>query len=188
MLRLRVFGKVAEPKVCKPDRLCHKKNVASRIEQRELHSLNAKQRGLERSELVTSGRGRRGRHTLAGSWGQKSLPLRHGKIVSVVRGFNAAQEVPNTDGRKAELYFAMSSFLRLGDKHNDVGIILHVDEKQDSGLFIAEPSDSVFAGRMRLAGGYKRKGYLDQDFIRLLGFRGKGKPGEDGQEHKNAQE
>lgn len=164
------------------------KNVASRIEQRELHSLNAKRRELERSELVTSGRGRRWRHTLAGSCGQKGLPLRQGKIVSVVRGFNAAQEVLNTDGRKAELYFAMSSFLGFGDKHNDVGMILHVDEKQDSGLFIAEPSDSVFAGRMRLAGGYKRKGYLHQDFIRLLGFRGKGKPDEDGHEHKNAQE
>lgn len=109
-------------------------------------------------------------------------------MVSVVRGFNAAQEVLNTDGRKAELYFAMSGFLRLGDKHNDVGMILDVDEKQDSGLFIAEASDSVFAGGMRLAGGYKRKGYLHLDLIRLLGFRGKGKPGENSQEHKNAQE
>lgn len=162
--------------------------MASRIEQRELRSRDAKQRGRKRSELVTSGRGRSGRHTLAGSGGQKSPGLRHGKIVSVVRGFNAAQDVLNTDGRKTEMYFAMSSFLRLGDKHNDVGMIHHVNEKQDSGLFIAEPSDSVFAGRMRLAGGYKRKGYLHQDFIRLLGFRGKGKPGEDGQEHKNAQE
>ena len=164
------------------------KNMASWAEQRELLCLDAHQRGLRNCELVASRRGRRRRHTLAWSCGQKSLSLRNGEIVSVVRSFNAAQEVLNTDGRKGELNFAMSSFLRLGDKHNQVGMILDIDEKQNARLLIAQASDSVFACRMRLTGGYERKGYLHQDLIRLLGFRGKGKAGEDSQEHKNAQE
>lgn len=147
-----------------------KKNTASRREQRELLCLDAKQRGLDSSELVASGRGRSGRHALAGSCGQKSTGLRRRQIISVIRGFNAAQVVLIIDGLKGELYFAMRIFLSLGEKHNRVGKILEVDEKQDSRPVIAEAVHFVFTGGMRLAGGHERKRYLHQDLIYFLGL------------------
>lgn len=117
--------------------------------------LDAIQRGLRICGLVAPGGGRRRRHIPAGSCGQKSPSLGQGKIVSVVRGLNAAQKVLILDGRKAELRSAVSGFLRLREKQNHVGMILNVDEKQNSRFLIAEASDLVFSGRMRLAAGYE---------------------------------
>lgn len=109
----------------------------------------------EKLMLVASRRGRRRRGALARNCRQERLSLRYEEGVSVVRGFNAAQEVLITDGRKGKLWFAISWILRLGEKRNKVVAILVVDEKQHSGLLIAEPDDFVFAGGERLAGGYE---------------------------------
>lgn len=76
-------------------------------------------------------------------------------MVSVVRGLNAAQKMLVVDGRKIELYFAVSRLLRLGEKYNHVGAILEVDEKQNSRPLVAKTSDFVFAGGMCLPGGYE---------------------------------
>lgn len=50
------------------------------------------------------------------------------------------------DGRKVELHFAVSRFLRLGEKHNPIRAIIEVDEKQNSRPLVAKSSDFVFAG------------------------------------------
>lgn len=93
-----------------------------------------------------------------------------------------------TDGRKRELRFAASTVVRLGQKHDDVGMIPDVDEKQKLRILVAETRDFVFTSGMRLAGGYERKGYLRHNLICLLGVRGKGETGEASQHQEYAHE
>lgn len=93
-----------------------------------------------------------------------------------------------TDGREVELHFAVSSLLRVGAKSDRVGTILDADEKQNSGLLIAEASDFVFTGGERPAGGYERKRHFHQELIRLLGLGGNGEASEAGQDQESAQD
>lgn len=106
----------------------------------------------------------------------------------MVRGFNAAQEVLITDGRKVQLRFPVTSLLRLGAEHNRIAAILDVDEKQNSGLLIAKASDLVFTGGECLAGGHERKRYLHEDLIRGLGLRRDAEASEANQHQEYAQE
>ena len=55
----------------------------------------------------------------------------------------------------------ISTLVKVAIASLNVGTILDIDEKQDSGFFIAQASDFVFTGGERLAGGDERKRDLD---------------------------
>lgn len=134
------------------------------------------QRGLTRNRLVASGRNR-GRGALGGSCGQKSLGTRQRESVSIVVRLNAAKHMLIADRSEIESCFAERGFCGLREKQNDIGTILPTGEKQDSGLLIAKPRDSVFARRMCLASGYELERNFHDEPVDRLGLRRNGEAG-----------